>query len=292
MTERNAGEDPYHLSRKRRDVQHITARPFAEVVEDLGIDIAEIKSGESILSIGDGLSEFPDELAKRSGSVVTSADPVYSYVSPYDSLDEAKRKLWVAKERDPSLGHLEITSHWGWSTPKQSESRVTRVADSVYRLSFDNKTFDQVLLDEVIQYIDLKMALPEMIRVLKSGGEIRFGRPVMWVKKIQGESWLVIPGAQDDKQRAQNWIEAFVAARENGANLYACHPSIDGRKGEGEVQTFIIKFGDELPRVQERGAKSKESVESGTGLFRVEPERNMYHPKARVYILGMEAVNK
>jgi 2-polyprenyl-3-methyl-5-hydroxy-6-metoxy-1,4-benzoquinol methylase len=128
---------------------------------------SKIKSGMEVLELGCGTGYFTKELIKT-GANITAID-----ISP-DLLAVAKK---------------EIVSN-----------NVSFIIENAYGTKFTNEQFDRVVGSSVLHHLDIDKALPEIYRVLKSGGEIFFTEPNMlnpqiamqknisWLKKRLGDS--------------------------------------------------------------------------------------------------------
>ena len=110
-----------------------------------------IRPGSEVLELGCGTGYFTRELV-QSGAHIIAID-----ISP-ELIEEAKNVI-----KDPNI-RFKI--------------------DNAYEMSFPSGAFDHVIGSSVLHHLEIREALSEIFRVLKSGGSIAFTEPNMMNPQI------------------------------------------------------------------------------------------------------------
>ena len=147
----------------------VTDRLYKDVRDGLRLPDNYFRGANGVvLSVGEGLSDFAKVLQSKNKHIeVFAVDPIYELGGSL--FDKTKRKENALNQ---AYGEYVNSLLVGDSTLPDPH-RVA--ANSVYKLCFPDKTFTNILSHRAFEHIDFSRALPELLRVLKPGGEIRMG---------------------------------------------------------------------------------------------------------------------
>jgi ubiquinone/menaquinone biosynthesis C-methylase UbiE len=147
----------------------VTGREYAQVTESLHLPDSYLAKGKQILSVGEGLSDFAKQLRQRYGVMAIAVDPIYlAGKSLFNNNPERVRPILNRLE---GISYRPEYAHDREKNPLTDRKKV--VAGSVYELPFMPNSFDLVCSNRVFEHTNLLLQLPELISVLKEGGEIR-----------------------------------------------------------------------------------------------------------------------
>jgi SAM-dependent methyltransferase len=156
----------------------ITPRTFEEVKIWLHTPEDYFESGEKVLSVGEGLSDFARKLHEE-GVNSYATDLIYVFgknATNLDGIDKAVSIYNKNKTSGPLLTTLDnrtrlVPSKFG---DAQNGPEIGRIAgaDSA-KLPFASESMDKVIGNFLMPYVDWKKTIPEFMRVLKPSGEIR-----------------------------------------------------------------------------------------------------------------------
>jgi len=208
-------ENLYHNPLER---QIVTLRSFKEVVYQLALPIETIRSGDKVLSVGEGLSNFSRTLMAETGAMVIAADAGYSLFSPKDTPEQARAKIEAGGQKVVIGNNLFSSDLDNTLAPPQKEGEEQlSVAANVYELPFDDNSIDQIVSTHLLEHIDFSRALPEMLRVLKTNGEIRFGGEEYSFSQAEEQDAVLLP---TDSDWYQGWQKAFDLMKEEQLSVY------------------------------------------------------------------------
>lgn len=154
----------------------VTPREYAVVRQGLRLPGNYFSTGDKVLSVGEGLSDFARKLHENYDVNVISVDPIYALGLKLFHKDP----MVVERILTEAYGtYVELMSADGWGVnyserlPLPDPKRV--IAGSVYKLGFPDNSFSKILSYRMFEHIDFALALPELLRLLKENGEIRMG---------------------------------------------------------------------------------------------------------------------
>jgi ubiquinone/menaquinone biosynthesis C-methylase UbiE len=159
-----------HFEGNQREQQVLTARGYETVRQELSLDEKKIGFKNTILSVGEGLSDFAYTLERKTGAAITSLDALYDIIDRHDTLESAGKKLTEAGIGPIRTGYKNDTAKPLYFVEQQEQK-----SGSIYAIPAEDHSFDLITANHLLEHIDLQRCLPELLRVLKKGGEIRFG---------------------------------------------------------------------------------------------------------------------
>lgn len=155
----------------------VTGRDYQLVKEALHIPNTYFTPGLRVLSVGEGLSNFSRLLRVKFDVNATAVDPIYALRNQVlktssKQLDKILRKAYQ--------NQVEFIIPLGQTSEKVSlPEKRQMVAGDTYQLPFRDESFDRVLTNKMVEHVDLSKALPELLRVLNVGGELRIAGMTM-----------------------------------------------------------------------------------------------------------------
>jgi len=179
MENKSESEKPLKYHQTPNETVIVTSRSYEEVMTDLHIPESYFTPGQRVLSVGEGTSSFARTLREK-GVDCIAVDIIYALGN----------KLFDSKTKIEAEDELNLVSHK--RIQYRGDQKMAGVADSINlnqegpeidqmvaadtaKLPFPDNTFDVVVADYLTLYVDLEKTIPELIRVLKPGGEIRLG---------------------------------------------------------------------------------------------------------------------
>ncbi len=156
----------------------VTARSFEEVMTDLRLPDSYFTPNQKVLSVGEGLSSFASTLKEKGVSCV-AVDQIYALGSRLldsQTMAEAEDELNLSSQKPIHVAQMDIDNRQGDLVIRERRPDIDQmVAADAAALPFPNECFDVVVAEYLTLYVDLEKTIPELIRVLKPGGEIRLG---------------------------------------------------------------------------------------------------------------------
>ncbi|GEM_PF-2596474 len=228
----------------------VSARDYEHVLSGLMMPEEYFLPGAKIVSVGEGLSSFISELNQKFDVEGIAFDPMYQH----GPKKEIQKQL---TEGQMVYAHLredkETDSEKG---PAENEM----VAGSVYDFPFKDRSLDLVIASYIAEHINLKRALPEMVRALKVGGEIRFSAAhfdidpnekifLPFKTEYDGYEGTTFPSQTKDASEAIKW-----ALKQQGLSLYVVTNGYNHRsevRSEGLINSglFIVRKDSKAPVV-------------------------------------------
>jgi|GEM_PF-6686812 len=231
----------------------ITGRNSEIVIEELSLDLNAQPHGANVLILGEGFSDFGVKLQEqRQDLSILVADQLYAYVHPTDSPDVIKQKL-------KSVGinaYVSQTSALADASKKvsSSEKQPMYVAADIYKLPLADASIDVVYLNHVLEHIAFDKALPELVRVLKQRGEIRFGGTPFTISNQDGILKMYLGLLKNDLYDGTILIGPDLTSFEAGVRVLATIPEVTAYVHSTQTttpffttQTFVLKKGDDIP---------------------------------------------
>ncbi len=234
----------------------VTGREYQEVVGDLFLPIKKNDEQELVLTVGEGLSNFGSEYHLQTGSNVIAADPLYAVTYPKRGMRRIKQDLapypiWI--------NETYVRKNVGM----EEEGRgFFRIAATIDQLPFPDAVFDAVFGHRVIEYVHMGRAIKELLRVLKSKGEMRLGMPLAFEKTNNGTS-LCHFGAHERDMNGDQWAIQHFQGTEEFIEHWRERPEIQCYAIVGDLGwklcggMIIIRRDREIPRVDFHKNKSK-----------------------------------
>lgn len=185
----------------------VTARNFETVCANLHLQPEHIR-GCSVLSVGEGLSDFGFTLQQQYGATVTVIDPAYEWINPDTPLEQADQIL-----KNHQVGFLGGLTN-SWDKEREANKLFDRALPSVMKgsvlnLPFPDQSFDLITANRLLETVPMVQALTEMLRVIKRTGEIRIGQPFsVWIEESIGPYTSFLLQRNDDFDmlpEAENW---------------------------------------------------------------------------------------
>lgn len=174
MSERPPGGEQRWLDPERSKV--LSNREFLGVYANLSVPETYFRPGQHVLSVGEGLSNFARKVRDEFGASVTAIDPIYSLGKEILTLDKEIIKQRLDEYYGDGVRYIDFRPKLAdWPAEEQVPDPSQLVAGSVYELPFKNKSFDTIVSNRLMEHINFAQAIPELMRVIKSEGEIRFG---------------------------------------------------------------------------------------------------------------------
>lgn len=170
----------------------VTDRDYEQVMHFMRLPKDYFNPGDQVVSVGEALSDFTTQIKDKFGVNAIALDPIYS-LNPTDFNNEsssASKKLSNVFDKKDVV--FQLMNNEQIIFPKEAMSA------SVYKMPFKDVSLDSILLSGVMEHIDLQKALPELLRVLKPSGEIRFSGTVL---DAWGEPLVLFPGVIDYNER-------------------------------------------------------------------------------------------
>ncbi len=178
----------------------VTTREYEAVAEILSLPENYFKKNDKILSIGEGFSNFVQKL--RDDEIEAfGLDPVYRIhgeevngekIDIFDTspafLENKVNKVfsgaYFSNIKNTNPREPVSDKNGGIFLPSEEKFKLnpeSLVAGSVYKIPFEEESFDKILLSRSFEHINFEKALPELMRVLKKDGEIRIGAPIIFI---------------------------------------------------------------------------------------------------------------
>ena len=259
------GPNPENWPGNPRPFIDITGRKSATVENELSLDLKTIPPGATVVSFGEGFSDFAVRLQeKRPDISVVAIDRLYAHANPKDSPEEIKRKLKTAGFEP------QVWSGNQWSDAPSRASTAEKqplyIASDLYKLALADASVDVVYLNHVLEHIDFGKALPELLRVVKENGEIRFGGTPFTIKNKDGKFVLYLGTITRDTYDgsvlrgpdSKTFTEGLrTLAAEADTAMFTYLSQTDARP-EGpaptllEIRTLVIKKGEQPPIFNEK----------------------------------------
>lgn len=188
----------------------VACRDYESVLNGLKIPDDYFVEGEKVLSVGEGFSNFSKKLHEEKSVDSIAIDPIYEiHGKTIKNEDGTEEKINIFQS-DPKkiaeslykfYGHSvrfdDIRGEGTFEFPNGEEIPLLdperSIAASVYKLPFPDNHFDKIVSYRVFEHIDFSKALPELLRVIKEGGEIRMAGLCLSVfpskKKLTATIW-------------------------------------------------------------------------------------------------------
>lgn len=245
--------------RTRENPLQVSGREHDLVYSFLRLPQNYFHPGMKILSIGEGLSDFAKDLCVEKGADAIAIDPIYQIGRAVLQTDPKRVQDAL---RDAYDGRVVYKS--GYQS-KQDEVLLPDpkkiAAAEIYNLPFTDGTFDTVFANQLLAYIDLSRAVPELVRVVKPGGEIRIGGRMLQVG-IADDSKVLIPGLahnppytyRDEFIEGEGVHEALQFLKSRNLSAYVVIDEIapyyrtSPFQKTYEAQTLIIRTDDQWPQ--------------------------------------------
>lgn len=149
----------------------VSNRKYEEVLKGLRIPGDYFSSESRVLSVGEGLSDFASVLHQK-GINIIALDPIYSLGKELFGKSVADTKK-IIEER--YSGRIRFIDYRFDEKAASGQLEEPLVAGDVYSMPFPDGSLTNILGYKIFEHVDLSRALPEMVRVLADGGEIRLG---------------------------------------------------------------------------------------------------------------------
>ena len=161
----------------------VSAETYEKVVEEARLPMSYQTPNSTVLSVGEGLSNFTKRLQQK-GVRAYALDPIYSLGA---TLFQHEQPSTVDQSLLNRFGGLVRFNRRWLHTDRKIDlpDPSTVIAGSVYDLPFQNNSFDLIIANRVYQHIDLAAALPELVRVMKPHGEIRISGALLHAQPEQ-----------------------------------------------------------------------------------------------------------
>ena len=158
--------------RKSEVEVNVTARKYKSVMASLCLPDNYFLPGQKVLSVGEGLSDFSRELHHKGVNSV-AVDLIYAFGSKSTSLNKAINGL---RNEETTINVLDYRESMNIKNPVLHGPEIGRIAAAdAAKLPFPDNNFDTVAANHITAYIDWEKTLPELVRVVKQGGEVRLG---------------------------------------------------------------------------------------------------------------------
>lgn len=196
----------------------VTNRRYEEVAEALVMNEKYFTPQIKILSIGEGLSNFANTLRER-GANVLAVDPIYSDIPTSLNFSHQELKKEINNKYNGKVDIYNIPDQTHLPQPGQA------IAASVYQLPFTPELFDMVTSNRMFEHIDLAKAVPEMIRIIKMGGEVRMGGVLLDTaldqrKLLTGHYESIMRGMGFVLEEATGFTQAIDWVKQNNIKVY------------------------------------------------------------------------
>jgi hypothetical protein len=172
----------------------MTCRSYAEYLDMFSLEAEKLPLRGALLDVAGGASSFVAEAAAL-GCEAYAADPMYELL-PKDILESGKKEIEVSTAKLDALSHKLVWDYYGdihrhrWNRElslqkfiadyEQAEARRRYIAAKLPSLPYSDHTFDLVLCShflflyhEQFDYSFHLAAVSELLRVCRSGGEVR-----------------------------------------------------------------------------------------------------------------------
>lgn len=178
--------------RTKENPLQVSAREHDLVYSSLRLPQNYFRSGMKVLSIGEGLSDFARNLRTERGIQAIAIDPIYQLGRRVFQNDPQKVQKVLEDAYDGRVAYKKGYQRNQETVPLPEPKKVA--AGEVYNLPFADTSFNTVFANQLLRYIDLSRAIPEFMRVLKPGGEIRIGGRMLQIGIHDDNSKVLIPG--------------------------------------------------------------------------------------------------
>lgn len=149
----------------------VTGREYSLVSSSLRIPDNDLNPNTHILSVGEGLSDYVKRLHEKYQVNAVALDPIYALGNEILNSDPRAVQIVLKKYyKNQFIYESEF------QIDKQSLSlpdTTQMIAGSVYNLPFTNESFNLVVSNRMAEHVNLFKAIPELLRVMKSDGELR-----------------------------------------------------------------------------------------------------------------------
>jgi hypothetical protein len=290
----NEGTEPTHSDAwlNEHKVVTLSNRDYYAVRAGLRIPEDYFQPGEKVLSVGEGLSDFARRVRDEGGVDIIAADPIYSLgkeilTSDRDTIDRQLEDRFG--DRVGYRHHVRVDAN---SLPDPEHI----VAASVYQLPFKDHSFNKVVSFRLQEHLDLSVAVPEMIRVLREHGEVRMGDCLLMARPKRSE---LFPGRVylDNKKvayfdEARGFAGAVDALR--GEEKYQVYTQMTVLPRDPIIRedlemyvagTLIIRNDEEIPQCRGFTDDEMKSIDR-SGLYK-NPVRD-YQYLGRVYRVDLK----
>ena len=232
----------------------VSNRKYEEVSRDLRLPENCFSPNSRVLSVGEGLSGFASKL-KQEGIEIVALDPIYSMGRELfgKSIPDTEKII-----QNRYKGRVKFVDY-RFEKIASDQPEEPLIAGSVHSMPFPDDTFTHVFGHRIFEHVDLSEVLPEMVRVLKKGGEIRLGGVML--SALAEEKKLLAGMYQYDGlsgglhfESAKGMMEAFLAlSRNKDLKMYVILDGLPHRSEVRETGSYIagvivIRKDNEIPK--------------------------------------------
>ncbi len=258
----------------------ITPRGFEEVRDGLALPMSEVRSDMMVLSIGEGLSDFARTLCEKTGAKVVAVDPVYNVIHPSDGLREASDKLQKRGMRPVEI-YQQVCSI---APPLPRGERPRAVAATIYELPIGDRSVDLIVANRLLEHIDIGKALPELLRVLKQDGEIRFGTTRLHLTRIDDKTFACPFGLYERDEGMQFTLSRVLLGTDDFFAYLKKHKTVHCYEVVTGLWKQHIFEGTTLIFRKDRKTPSMNPFNTGAFMVEVDATENVYGGKRAVRI--------
>ena len=257
----------------------VSTRLHDEVLPDLMLSEKHLTSGLRVLDVGAGFSDTVDFLNSKYRIKGTAVDPVYEVLD--DSVAVSEKDIF--KVISKKYGKWVILNT---SCSKSKEiyipNKESRLVESVYSLEkkIQPESVDLIISNRLMEHIDLSIALPKMVQVLKSDGEIRFSGCLLNtnINKNELYSGCVDYDGGDGCYsflKVNGFSNAMNYAQDTGLNVYIVTTGFPHRSEirngiEGEIHMgglMIIRKDKLIPVIDDKLSSLKNKIKKGITIL-------------------------
>jgi len=252
------------------------------VCKQLGIEPETLPHNIKILSIGEGFSNFAKRLYEDFSLDIVAIDRLYSNPDFFNkSIEELSSLLGGTYKGRVSLPMF-FPMCEGLAPFPALPAKGRIAAADINDLPFPEASLDRIYGHYVIQYVNLYETLPELCRILKDNGEIRFGGSTT---QVIGKDKRLISGKEKytiDEEFIREWTiagfnEAIAWAREHNISVYVILADTTPSLSSYEASIIIFRkdnlWPDDIKVDVEESPWYPEGIVGNLGkVFKVKPE--------------------
>lgn len=176
--------EPRWFNKNGTEKMVLTFRSYEDVRQALYLPETMIRKKHFVISLGEGMSDFADNLAQKTGARVLAVDPLYELGDEILVRNEKELRKRVEARYNHRITVSNIAEHRilaSMNPEPPMRKKENMVAGSVYELPFPSQSVDYIFAHRLFEHIDFPRALPELLRVIRPRGEIRFSGLGMYV---------------------------------------------------------------------------------------------------------------